>query len=155
MSLAKQIAARMLGKRKPVGEATRISARSVVLKATRGAPAAETGSKLARASGTQPRHLTPRALSEPDLAEGLSALPLPPPTPELAPPVISRGWAGSCKAIDADSGRQCRMPAHPSDPDRHRHERGPFFRTATPGAAFTRRDQIDEHATRRFTTETQ
>jgi len=83
-----------------------------------------------------------------DLVQAIQALPLPPHAPELAPAVVSDSWRGSCKAICAETGRQCRMPAHPLEPDRHRHERGPFFRVAAPGQAFTRRDLLDQAATR-------
>lgn len=63
-------------------------------------------------------------------------------------PVLQPGWKGSCKAIDADTGRQCRLPAHPGEA--HRHERGPFFRAAPPEQThFRAREQLDAAATRR------
>lgn len=218
MNLAQQIAARMLGAKKSVMGSVKSGAA--------GAPAAETGSKSERASGTQPRHLPTRALelvpasfirernaekradpiqpvpmaerrrriavgqarrNEPeparpvstqlepaqpvspapgprtiterppplpprppraelefDLVKSLEALPLP-----AAPPAASSAPArgrGSCFAIDAETGRQCRLPAHPEDPDRHRHERGPFFRLLQPGQAPRLHEQLERVA---------
>jgi TPP-dependent indolepyruvate ferredoxin oxidoreductase alpha subunit len=67
----------------------------------------------------------------------------PPPPPKIEP-----GWRGSCKAIDADTGRRCRLPAHAGEA--HRHERGPFFRTAPPEQThFRAREQLDAAATSR------
>lgn len=223
MSLAQQIAARMLGGAKK-------SVMGSVKSGAAGAPAAETGSKSERASGTQPRHLPTRALelvppgfirernaekradliqpvpmaerrqriaagharrNEPeparpvstqlkpaqpvslapvvlsgpraiterppplpprppraeldvDLVKSLEALPLPAaPAASSAAPARGRG---SCFAIDAETGRQCRLPAHPEDPDRHRHERGPFFRLLQPGQAPRLHEQLDSAA---------
>ena len=87
----------------------------------------------------------PRAELEVDLVKVLEALPLPAAPPASSTPTRGRG---SCFAIDAETGRQCRLPAHPEAPDRHGHERGPFFRCAVPGQTFTRRDLLDHAATR-------
>lgn len=72
----------------------------------------------------------------------------PPPAPvDLKGPLVARG---SCKAIDAETGRQCRLPAHPHAPDQHRSERGPFHRLALPGQTkFTRREALDAQASSR------
>lgn len=218
MNLAQQIAARQLGAKKSVMGSVKSGAA--------GAPAAETGSRSERASGTQPRHLPTRAFEVPptrfirernaekranpiqppvplaerrqparpvstqlepaqcnvalraappgprpiterppplppvpprpetqvDLVQALQALPLPAAPASSAPAPAARG-RGSCWAIDAETGRQCRLPSHPEDPDRHRHERGAFFRTAVPGQSFTRRDLLDRAATTRHSPE--
>jgi hypothetical protein len=47
-----------------------------------------------------------------------------------APPPRGPG-RGSCTAVCADTGRQCRLPAHAGDG--HAHERGRFTRVAAPG----------------------
>lgn len=77
-------------------------------------------------------------------------LTLPPPAPlDLSGPLVARG---SCKAIDAETGRQCRLPAHPHAPDQHRSERGPFHRLAAPGQTqFKRRAELDALASSRST----
>lgn len=86
-----------------------------------------------------------------DLLEELQVEFTPPPAAPVveAPPLkLEPGWRGSCKAIDADTGRRCRLPAHPGEA--HRHERGPFFRTADPTQThFRAREQLDAAATRR------
>jgi hypothetical protein len=156
MSLAKLIAAKMLGKKgkKPTQEASKSVAR--------GALPAESKSTLKSASGSQSRHLTARAvevvpsyagpvsevIAEDLAAELEAALASAPPAPATPPPPdIKPGWRGSCKAIDADTGRRCRLPAHPGQ--QHRHERGPFFRTAPPEqTSFRVREQLDAAATR-------
>lgn len=71
----------------------------------------------------------------------------PPEVPKVAPRPAQARTLGSCKAIDADTGRQCRLPAHPEEPERHRHERGPFFRTLTPGEVPLLRQRLDGLAT--------
>lgn len=60
--------------------------------------------------------------------------------------MVSRG---PCKAVDAETGRTCKLLVHPEDPDRHRSERGPFFRVALPGqTTFALQRTLDESATR-------
>ncbi len=88
----------------------------------------------------------PRAELEFDLVKSLEALPLPAAPAASSAPARGRG---SCFAIDAETGRQCRLPAHPEDPDRHRHERGPFFRLLQPGQAPRLREMLDSAATAR------
>ena len=161
MSLAKMIAARMLAKKpkapapchcKPnpfqCGAGCRCAGCGHAVKSE--STVAPARSQVHRGAPLpRPRVVAP----EPELAQVVAALPLPPPTPDVPAPVLRTGWVGSCKAIDADTGRRCRLLAHPGEA--HRHERGPFFRTAAPGqSTFTVRAQLDAAATRRFTTET-
>lgn len=59
---------------------------------------------------------------------------------------------GSCKAVCAVTGLQCKLPAHPEGTD-HCNERGPkhgrFTRVAAPGQTqFPERARLDEWATR-------
>jgi hypothetical protein len=84
----------------------------------------------------------PRAELNVDLVRGLQAMPLPAPA-NSTPAPAARG-RGSCWAIDADTGRQCRLPAHPEDPDRHGNERGPFFRVLGAGQVPRLHQQLDE-----------
>lgn len=49
---------------------------------------------------------------------------------------------GSCKAVDAKTGRTCKLPAHAGA--EHAHERGRFHLVAAPGQAVHR--AIDEAA---------
>lgn len=55
---------------------------------------------------------------------------------------------GSCRARCAESGRQCRLPAHGPEV-RHRHERGPFVALAAPGQTrFAERERLEDEARR-------
>ena len=66
--------------------------------------------------------------------------------PAESPPVPG-GPRGSCKAINAETGRQCALLAGHTKP--HRHGSTEFTRVATPGqASFSRRDALDALATR-------
>lgn len=86
----------------------------------------------------------PRPELEVDLAKGLKALPLPS-APKLGLDATATGsWKGSCKAVDAATGRACKLPAHPGEV--HRSERGPFVRVAAPGATSFPLRQALEHA---------
>lgn len=61
------------------------------------------------------------------------------------PAKVAQGWTGSCKAVDAATGRRCRLPAHPEPT--HRHERGAFFRVASASqTTFPLREQLDRAA---------
>ncbi|PZR07097.1 MAG: hypothetical protein DI536_29000 [Archangium gephyra] len=54
-------------------------------------------------------------------------------------------FRGSCKVINADTGRQCALPAGHALP--HRHGSTSFTREAPAGATnFTRRDALDRAA---------
>lgn len=92
--------------------------------------------------------LPPLPVSRPHWADAFERSgPRPVVTPEVS---ASTKWSGTCGALDADCGRTCKLPAHPNDPDRHRHERGPFFRVALSGSApfLQRRQMLDEAAVR-------
>lgn len=67
-----------------------------------------------------------------------------PPSAVAAPPATR----GSCKAINADTGRQCALLAgHTSA---HRHGRTEFWLVAEPGqTSFRKRDALDAAATAR------
>lgn len=54
---------------------------------------------------------------------------------------------GSCKAIDAKTGRQCRLLAHPETPDQHANERGAFHLVLQPGQVPTLHQVLDQAAT--------
>lgn len=111
------------------------------------APAAPPGPRTITERPPPLPPVAPRAELELDLVKGLQALPLPVAiAPTAAAPTRGRG---SCFAIDAGTGRQCRLPAHPEDPDRHRNERGPFFRVLQPGEVPKLREQLDEAGARR------
>lgn len=83
-----------------------------------------------------------------DLAKGLEALPLPSSSgPDRLPPNPATGFRGSCKAINADTGKQCALLV--GHTTAHRHGQTAFFRIATPNQkSFTRRELIDSAATR-------
>lgn len=85
----------------------------------------------------------PRAVQGPHRTERFVARPGP------QPPAPGGSARGSCKAVDADSGRTCKLPAHPESPDAHRSERGPFIRVLQPGALPRLHQQLDAVATRR------
>lgn len=71
--------------------------------------------------------------------------PLSPPVPTSAPaPAVARG---SCKCINAETGRQCALLA--GHPPPHRHGSTSFVRVAEAGAtSFARRDALDAAASR-------
>lgn len=55
-------------------------------------------------------------------------------------------FKGSCKAVCAETGLKCRLPAH-SELEEHANERGKFRRVATPGqTTFARREALDAAA---------
>jgi hypothetical protein len=61
----------------------------------------------------------------------------PPPAPRAA----GGRWTGTCRAVDAETGLRCRLPAHGDKG--HRSERGPFHLVAAPGqATFARVEQL-------------
>lgn len=142
MSLAADIAKRMLARR--TGTATAKAPVTppprpvrVAIAAHKPAQAvAKVGTPVAERLRSAPAYVPPR--SEPDLVEVYRSLPevfgpvadgLPVTTPTSVP-----GRArGSCKAVDAATGRQCKLPHHPEHPEQHRHERGMFHRVAAPG----------------------
>jgi hypothetical protein len=70
------------------------------------------------------------------------------PKPASAPATSSGRFRGSCKAVDADTGRTCKLLEHPEEPDRHRSERGPFFRVLPPNAKPRLHEVLDEAAQR-------
>jgi len=103
----------------------------------------------------EPYNPTPDPVDQVKLAE-LQAVIAPPPVPPFdwsvtAVPLISAkpGYVarGSCKAVCAKTGRQCRRLAHPEAPDNHAHERGAFFLVLQPGQVPTLRRALDEAAT--------
>lgn len=55
-------------------------------------------------------------------------------------------WLSSCKAVCADTGLVCKLPAHASVV--HAHERGKFTRVLQPGQRVPDRERLDEWATR-------
>lgn len=108
--------------------------------------------KFPRVVPTPPRHRSapynPPRREEPDITALVETFTPPPVTPPVPPAVVAPGFRGSCKALCATTGRQCRLPAHPKEPDRHRNERGPFFRTAAPGTtSFPLRQALFDAAT--------
>lgn len=80
-------------------------------------------------------------------------VPSPIPAPVVALSTTARPGRGSCKAVDAATGRQCKLPAHPANPDQHRHERGPFHRLLQPGEVPVLRQALDEASQRAFNAE--
>lgn len=66
-----------------------------------------------------------------------------PRTAPVTPVSVQRGAPrGSCKAINAETGRQCALLAGHTKP--HRHGSTDFVRVATPGqSSFARRDALD------------
>ena len=93
-----------------------------------------------------PVYVPPR--SEPDLVELYRSLPEvfgePAPLPVTTPTSATGRARGSCKAVDAVTGRQCKLPHHPEHPEQHRHERGMFHRVAAPGTtSFPLREALD------------
>ncbi len=96
----------------------------------------------------------PRALTVPTSAPSVS---LPhwaaafersgPPPATTAAAAPARAGRGSCKAIDADTGRTCKLLAHPENPDRHSSERGAFSRVLLPGSVPRLHLQLDAAAT--------
>lgn len=95
----------------------------------------------------------PRPELEVDLVKVLEAAPLPAPAePERMAPNLATGFRGSCKAVNADTGRQCALLAgHTTS---HRHGSTAFFRVAEPNQkSFTRRDLIDAAGSTRHSTE--
>ncbi|MDP2271273.1 MAG: hypothetical protein Q8K32_11115 [Archangium sp.] len=95
------------------------------------------------------RAALPREEEQPDLVKTLEALPLPvpvvPPEPPRLAPNLTTGFRGSCKAISADTGKQCALLAgHTTS---HRHGATPFVRVAAPDQkSFHRRDLLDRAA---------
>lgn len=126
MSLAKSIAARMLGQR--LGP--------TVIVVTPSPPR------------RKPRPVVTPPRSQPDIRELVETFaPPPPPTPAPPPPVLKPGWRGSCKAVNPVTGRRCCLLAgHDS---LHRHGSTSFRFGAEPGAIPTRRAELDAAATRR------
>jgi hypothetical protein len=143
MSLATQIAARMLGQQRPKASTGKKPAKPEPLSASL-RKKLNAGPFAGRAPVTDAELASYQVEATRIVASIAAGLSAPPPAP------LAQGWRGSCKAICAETGRQCRLPAHPSEPDRHRHERGPFHRTAVPGQAFSFREQLDRAATRRI-----
>lgn len=152
MSLAADIAKRMLARRAgtatakapatPPPRAVRVP---IVAQKPAQAPA-KVGTPVAERLRSAPLHVPPR--SEPDLVEVYRSLPevfgpVAVTTPTSAPVVAGRA-RGSCKAVDAATGRQCKLPQHPEHPEQHRHERGMFHRVAAPGTtSFPLREALD------------
>lgn len=69
------------------------------------------------------------------------------PAPVVRLSTTGRVARGSCKAIDAKTGRQCRLLAHPETPDAHRNERGPFTHVLQAGQVPVLRQTLDQVAT--------
>jgi hypothetical protein len=92
--------------------------------------------------------MTWRKYNEP----GTMGTPVPPPAgmteaEVMVAMLVPGGPRGSCKAINAETGRQCALLAGHTKP--HRHGSTEFTRVATPGqASFSRRDALDALATR-------
>ncbi len=93
--------------------------------------------------------IAPRPELEVDLVKVLEALPLPVPVAPAEPPRLApnltTGFRGSCKAINADTGKQCALLAgHTTS---HRHGATAFVRVAAPDQkSFHRRDLLDRAA---------
>lgn len=89
----------------------------------------------------------PRPELEFNLVKGLEAVPLPaaPAEPERLAPNLATGFRGSCKAVNADTGKQCALLAgHTTS---HRHGQTAFIRVAhVDQKSFTRRDLLDAAA---------
>lgn len=67
------------------------------------------------------------------------------PTATTTPTATISGPRGSCKAVNAETGRQCALLA--GHTTAHRHGSTSFTRVAEPGAtSFTRRDALDRAA---------
>lgn len=89
-----------------------------------------------------PVHPGKAQLDEPDTYGPPIVLPRPPSHVPTSAPSRARG---SCKAINADTGRQCALLA--GHVTAHRHGRTDFVRCAEPGTTtFIRRQQLDELA---------
>lgn len=149
MSLATLIAQRMLSGRQPVATAKaapKPPRDTPLTPGTRTTARVGVGTPPAVTLRSAPSYVPPR--TEPDLAEAYRALPGvwgPAETPPLPPPVLRPGFRGSCKAIDAATGRTCKLPAHPGDV--HSSERGRFTRCAAPGTTtFPLRQALDSAA---------
>lgn len=86
-----------------------------------------------------------REPSPPPPALVTSSVPKPVEAPPPAAPASHVGSLtsrGSCKAINAETGRQCALLAGHTKP--HRHGSTEFVRVATPGqSSFARRDALD------------
>lgn len=65
----------------------------------------------------------------------------PPQASNVAPAPAQARTRGSCKAIDADTGRQCRRLEHADEV--HRSERGDFTRVLPPGGVPLLRTRLD------------
>lgn len=75
----------------------------------------------------------------------LDSLVTPTPAAPVAASAPTSGPRGSCKAINAETGRQCALLA--GHTTAHRHGSTSFTRVAEPGAtSFTRRDALDRAA---------
>lgn len=127
MSLAKSIAARMLGRK--LGP-TVITVRPSPPRRKPRAP-----------------ELPPR--SQPDIRELVETFAPPPaPTPPPPPVVLKPGWRGSCKAINPTTGRRCCLLEGHAELHRHGSTSFPFG--AEPGQThFARRAELDALAVHR------
>lgn len=65
--------------------------------------------------------------------------------PKVAPRPAQARTLGSCKAIDADTGRQCRLLTHDAETP-HRSERGAFTHVLVPGGVPRLRQTLDSWA---------
>ncbi|MDP2270935.1 MAG: hypothetical protein Q8K32_09410 [Archangium sp.] len=93
--------------------------------------------------------IAPRPELEFDLVKSLEALPLPVPVAPAEPPRLApnlnTGFRGSCKAINAYTGKQCALLA--GHTTAHRHGATAFVRVAAPDQkSFHRRDLLDRAA---------
>lgn len=125
MSLARKIAARMVGGARPRPKPAPLASRR--------------GMEESRPSPILDSPI-PAALR----------LPAPPPSPEVAlpPPAIRPGWRGTCQAVNSETGRRCCLLA--GHTDAHAHGRTRFWRAAEPGQThFARRDALDTLGTSR------
>lgn len=148
LSLAKSIAARMLGRK--LGRTVISVVATPRQRPASAKPAPGTGTEPPRTPKRAPRPaqaaLPPR--SEPDIRELVEAFAPPPVTPPPPPPVLKSGWRGSCTAINPDTGRQCCLLA--GHTKLHRHGATEFLLSAAPGQThFRRRAALDELAARR------
>lgn len=98
-----------------------------------------------REQGIEPVKLTRPAWA--DAWERAHPSGTPPEAPKVAPAPAQAVSRGSCKAIDADTGRTCKLLA--GHDGAHATERGPFTRVLQPGAVPLLHQRLDTYATRR------
>lgn len=161
MSLASDIARRMLAARAPARAEPAVQTNHPPLARRRGRPRSKLDKALAEArSQVRQERLDAAGLPAGEMlremahAELRTAEPSLPPTPQPPPepqaPAARPGWRGPCKAVNAATGRQCGL-LH-GHPGAHRHGSTPFVTVAITDDDITRaRARMDAAAQRRTT----